>query len=134
MEKIEHIGIAVKNLEESIKVYEQLLNTPCYKKEIVAEQGVVTAFFLSGPNKIELIAPLNSQSPITRFLEKRGEGIHHIAFLVDDIKAELSRLRSEGFQLINPEPVDGADQMWVAFIHPKSTGGTLIELCAHKKT
>lgn len=133
MEKIEHIGIAVSNIEESIEKYEKLLNTPCYKREVVESQGVVTAFFKTGPNKIELLAPLNAQSPIAKFIEKRGEGIHHIAFIVEHIQSELDRLSEEGFKLINSEPVLGADQMWVAFVHPKSSGGTLIELCSHKK-
>lgn len=129
MRKIEHIGIAVKDLKESRALYEKLLGTTCYKTEEVPSEGVRTAFFKSGPNKIELLEATSANSPIARFLEKRGEGIHHIAFEVADIKAEISRLQNEGFTLINETPKPGADQKMVVFLHPKSTGGVLIELC-----
>lgn len=129
MRKIEHIGIAVKDLKESSALYEKLLGTTCYKTEEVPSEGVRTAFFKSGPNKIELLEATSANSPIARFLEKRGEGIHHIAFEVADLKAEISRLQNEGFTLINETPKLGADQKMVVFLHPKSTGGVLIELC-----
>lgn len=132
MNKIEHIGIAVKNLEQSIPLFEKLLNTPCYKTESVASEGVATAFFQSGPNKIELLAAEHADSPIAKFIEKKGEGIHHIAFDVDDIQAEMERLQREGFELINEEPKPGADNKIIAFLHPKSTNGVLIELCQEK--
>lgn len=133
MNKIEHIGIAVKNLEQSIPLFEKLLNTPCYKTEVVESEGVSTAFFASGPNKIELLAAQNPESPIANFIEKRGEGIHHIAFDVTDIYAEIERLKNEGFELINQEPKPGADNKLIAFLHPKSTQGVLIELCQERK-
>lgn len=129
MRKIEHIGIAVKDLKESSALYEKLLGTTCYKTEEVPSEGVRTAFFKSGPNKIELLEATSANSPIARFLEKRGEGIHHIAFEVADLKAEISRLQNEGFTLINEIPKPGADQKMVVFLHPKSTGGVLVELC-----
>jgi methylmalonyl-CoA/ethylmalonyl-CoA epimerase len=129
MRKIEHIGIAVKDLEESSALYEKLLGTTCYKTEEVPSEGVRTAFFKFGPNKIELLEATSANSPIARFLEKRGEGIHHIAFEVADLKAEISRLQNEGFTLINETPKLGADQKMVVFLHPKSTGGVLVELC-----
>ncbi|MCK9481467.1 MAG: methylmalonyl-CoA epimerase [Bacteroidia bacterium] len=132
MKRIEHIGIAVKDIKSAITLYEQLLNTPCYKKEEVPTQGVITAFFKTGENKIELLAPTNSDSPIAKFIEKRGEGIHHYAFLVENIESEIERLKDEGFTLINETPVDGADNMKIAFLHPKSTLGNLIELCQPK--
>lgn len=133
MKRIEHIGIAVKDIEAAIPVYENLLNTSCYKIEDVATQGVKTAFFKIGENKIELLAATRPDSPIAKFIEKNGEGIHHYAFLVDDIQAEIERLKSEGFVLINEQPVPGADNMEIAFLHPKSTLGNLIELCQAKK-
>ena len=129
MRKIEHIGIAVNNLEESCTLFEKLLGTPSYKTEEVPSEGVRTAFFQSGPNKIELLEATVAGSPIARFLEKRGEGVHHIAFEVADLKAEISRLQNEGFTLINETPKPGADQKMVVFLHPKSTGGVLVELC-----
>lgn len=129
MDKIEHIGIAVKDLEASNVLFEKLLGTPNYKIEAVASEGVRTSFFQSGPNKIELLEALNEESPIAKFLEKKGEGVHHIAFSVTDIKAEIKRLQSEGFVVLNEEPKRGADNKWVAFLHPKSSNGVLVELC-----
>jgi methylmalonyl-CoA/ethylmalonyl-CoA epimerase len=127
--KIEHIGIAVKDLDSAILLYEKLLQTPCYKREVVETQGVETAFFETGPNKIELLGATRPDSPIAKFIEKKGEGIHHYAFLVEDIEKEIARLASEGFELLNQAPVPGADGMKIAFMHPKSTLGNLIELC-----
>lgn len=133
MEKIEHIGIAVKDIEIAVPIYEKLLNTHCYKIEEVESQGVITAFFQTGPNKIELLGATRPDSPIAKFIEKKGEGIHHYAFLVEDINAEIERLQTQGFELINEHPVPGADGMIIAFLHPKSTFGNLIELCQKKK-
>ena len=127
--KVEHIGIAVKNLKESISLYEKLLGTSCYKTEAVESEGVNTAFFLNNHTKIEL---LESQIPggiIDKFLEKKGEGMHHIAFEVPDIVMEMERLKQDGFKLLNETPKKGADNKWVCFIHPKDTNGVLIELC-----
>lgn len=129
MKKIEHIGIAVSNLEEASVIYEKLFGTPAYKEEEVASEGVKTAFFKSGPNKIELLEATNSDSPIAKFIAKKGEGIHHIAFDVDDIVSEIERLKNEGFIILNETPKKGADNKLVAFLHPKSTNGVLIELC-----
>ncbi|WP_410221167.1 methylmalonyl-CoA epimerase [Pedobacter sp.] len=129
MNKIEHIGIAVRNLDESISLYEKLLNTTCYKTETVVSEHVDTAFFLSGPNKIELLASTEPDGVIAKFIEKKGEGIHHIAFDVEDIHAEMERLRSEGFTLLNERPKKGADNKLICFVHPKNTNGVLIELC-----
>ena len=129
MKKIEHIGIAVKDLEISNKVFAALFGKAHYKIEIVESEGVITSFFESGPNKIELLQALNEESPIARFIEKKGEGIHHIAFSVDDIEKELQRLKNEGFELIHKTPKKGADNKLIAFVHPKSTNGVLIELC-----
>lgn len=129
MNKIEHIGIAVANLEESSIIYEKLFGAPSYKQEEVASEGVKTAFFKSGPNKIELLEATNPESPIAKFIGKKGEGIHHIAFDVDDIVAEIERLKNEGFIVLNEIPKKGADNKLVAFLHPKSTNGVLIELC-----
>jgi methylmalonyl-CoA/ethylmalonyl-CoA epimerase len=129
MEKIEHIGIAVKDMETAIQKYTLLLQTPCYKREEVVSQQVVTAFFQTGPNKIELLSATHPDSPIARFIEKRGEGIHHIAFEVKNIHTELERLKTEGVNLIHETAVEGADNMLIAFIHPKDTNGCLIELC-----
>lgn len=129
MNKIEHIGIAVKDLEVSNTLFEKLLNTPCYKQEEVKSEGVMTSFFKSGPNKIELLAATKEDSPIAKFLEKKGEGIHHIAFAVDDIVSEIARLKEEGFIVLNDKPKKGADNKLVAFLHPKSSNGVLVELC-----
>jgi methylmalonyl-CoA/ethylmalonyl-CoA epimerase len=129
MEKIEHIGIAVKNLEESNTLFAALFGKPHYKVEEVKSEGVKTSFFDVGPNKIELLEATNPESPIAKFIAKKGEGIHHIAFAVTDIKAEISRLKSEGFTVLNEEPKLGADNKLVAFLHPKTTNGVLIELC-----
>lgn len=129
MYKLEHIGIAVRTLEKSDELFERLLHSPPYKHETVEEQGVITSFFMAGESKIELLEPLHDQSPIYKFIEKKGEGIHHIAFEVEDIRLEMDRLRNEGFQLLNEEPAVGADRKWVCFIHPRSANGVLIELC-----
>ena len=129
MNRIEHIGIAVNNLETSNILFEKLLGTPPYKSEEVASEGVKTSFFLSGPNKIELLEATTPESPIAKFLEKKGEGIHHIAFDVTDIVAEIARLKAEGFTVLNETPKKGADNKLVAFLHPKGTNGVLVELC-----
>ena len=129
MNKIEHIGIAVKSLENSNDLFEKLFGEPHYKIEDVESEGVKTAFFKIGNNKIELLEATNENSPIAKFIEKKGEGIHHIAFDVDDIKKEIKRLKKEGFVVLNEKPKKGADNKLVAFLHPKSTNGVLIELC-----
>ena len=129
MNKIEHIGIAVKDLEKGNALYSLLFKQSPYKTEEVATEGVNTSFFQCGESKIELLQATSEDSPIARFIEKRGEGIHHIAFEVEDIRAEMKRLREEGFQLINEEPRPGADNKWVCFVHPKSANGVLVELC-----
>ena len=129
MRKIEHIGIAVKDLAASNAVFEKLFGAPPYKQESVESEGVNTSFFASGPNKIELLEATHPDSPIAKFIEKKGEGIHHIAFDVADIKAEVARLQAEGFVVLNETPKRGADNKWVVFLHPKSTNGVLIELC-----
>ena len=128
MNKIEHIGIAVTDLRTAGNLYEKLLNTTIYKTEEVATEGVKTAFLQTGPNKIELLEATTPDSPIAKYLAKKGEGIHHIAFEVDDIRAEMARLKSEGFVLLNEEPKLGADNKLVCFVHPKSAGGVLVEL------
>lgn len=133
MNKIEHIGIAVKDLDISNDLFEKLFGAPPYKSEAVASEGVMTSFFMNGPNKIELLAATNPDSPIAKFLEKKGEGIHHIAFDVADIVAEIERLKGEGFVILNEVPKRGADNKIVAFLHPKSTNGVLIELCQEIK-
>ena len=133
MRKIEHIGIAVKNLAESNVLFEKLLGVPAYKEEEVASEGVKTSFFMNGPNKIELLEATNPDSPIAKFLEKKGEGIHHIAFDVEDIEAEILRLKNEGFIVLNEIPKKGADNKLVAFLHPKGTNGVLVELCQEIK-
>ena len=127
--KIEHLGIAVKSLEEANEVYTKLLGRKPYKNESVASEAVETSFFMAGENKIELLAATNENSAIAKYVAKRGEGIHHVAFAVEDIKAELVRLEKEGFQILNKEPKRGADNKWVAFVHPKGTNGVLVELC-----
>ena len=129
MQKIEHIGIAVRSLKDSNEMYTKLLGTAPYKTEAVASEGVNTSFFKMGASKIELLEATQDDSPIAKFLEKRGEGVHHIAYAVEDIRSEMKRLQGEGFHLLNEEPKKGADNKWVAFLHPKSTGGVLIELC-----
>jgi len=129
MKKIEHIGIAVKDLDKSNQLFATLFGKPHYKIEAIESEGVKTSFFDLGPNKIELLEATNPDSPIAKFLEKKGEGVHHIAFAVLDIKAEIKRLKTEGFTVLNDEPKLGADNKWVAFLHPKTTNGVLIELC-----
>ncbi|WP_010249241.1 methylmalonyl-CoA epimerase [Myroides injenensis] len=133
MKKIEHIGIAVKDINESNNLFEKLLNTPPYKEEIVESEGVKTSFFMNGPNKIELLQAINADSPIAKFIDKKGEGIHHIAFEVENILIEIERLKKEGFTVLNETPKKGADNKLVAFLHPKSTNGVLIELCQEIK-
>ena len=133
MNKIEHIGIAVKDLEVSNLVFEKLFGVASYKQEEVVSEGVKTSFFKNGPNKIELLQATSETSPIAKFIEKRGEGIHHIAFDVIDIVSEIERLKKEGFVVLNEIPKKGADNKLVAFLHPKSTNGVLIELCQDVK-
>ncbi|MGO4771549.1 methylmalonyl-CoA epimerase [Flavobacterium sp. W22_SRS_FK3] len=127
--KIEHIGIAVKNMDDANILFEKLLGVPTYKTETVESESVVTSFFQTGTNKIELLMATNPESSIAKFLEKKGEGIHHIAFDVEDIFAEILRLKKEGFVLINDIPKKGADNKLVVFLHPKNTNGVLVELC-----
>jgi methylmalonyl-CoA/ethylmalonyl-CoA epimerase len=129
MNKIEHIGIAVKNLEASNKLFTSLLGTAPYKMEAVESEGVHTSFFKVGPNKIELLEGLSKESPISKFIEKKGEGIHHIAFEVENIEEEILRLKKEGFIMIHDSAKKGADNKLIAFLHPKSSNGVLIELC-----
>lgn len=129
MIRIEHIGIAVKDLEKAEEVYTRLLGTPSYKREAVESEGVITSFFKTGPNKIELLESTRPDGPIAKAIEKRGEGIHHIAFEVADIRAEMARLKADGFILLNEEPKRGADNKLVCFVHPKSANGVLVELC-----
>jgi len=133
MKKIEHIGIAVKDLEKSNVLFKQLFGHAHYKIEDVVSENVKTSFFKAGPNKIELLEATSSDSPIAKFIEKKGEGIHHIAFAVDDITLEIKRLKNEGFTILNNSPKRGADNKLVAFLHPKSTNGVLIELCQEIK-
>lgn len=133
MQKVEHIGIAVKSLEISIPLFAKLLNTECYKTEMVETEQVKTAFFRQGESKIELLESIDADGVIARFIEKKGEGMHHIAFDVEDIVAEMKRLKAEGFVLLNEQPKNGADNKLVCFLHPKSTNGVLIELCQEKK-
>jgi len=133
MLKIEHIGIAVKNISDSTKLFESLLNSPCYKTEIVEAEKVITAFFNTGVNKIELLQSSSPESAIAKFIEKRGEGLHHIAFEVENIAAEMERLKKKGFQLLRDKPFRGADNKLVCFIHPKSCNGVLVELCQEIK-
>jgi len=129
MQKAEHIGIAVKDLAVSIPLFEKILNTACYKTETVEGEMVNTAFFKLGETKIELLESITRDGVIAKFLERKGEGMHHIAFEVEDIEAEMERLSSEGFQLLNALPKLGADNKLVCFLHPKNTNGVLIELC-----
>ena len=129
MKRIEHIGIAVENLDQSIDLYTKLLNVECYKTEEVASEKVITAFFKSADQKIELLASTDPEGPIAKFLAKKGPGLHHIAFAVEDIYVEIDRLKSQGFVFVSETPKRGADNKWVAFLHPKSSGGVLVELC-----
>ena len=132
MKRIEHIGIAVKDLDAANKTYAAVMGAENYKTENVESEGVSTSFFQVGESKIELLAATNPESPVAKFIEKRGEGIHHIAFAVDDIKAEIGRLKDEGFRLLNEEPKPGADNKLVAFMHPKDANGVLVELCQER--
>ena len=133
MQKVEHIGIAVKDLAISIPLFEQLLNTACYKTELVASENVQTAFFQTGETKIELLQSTTTDGVIAKYIEKKGEGIHHLAFDVKDIVAEMERLKAAGFTLLNEQPKEGADNKLICFLHPKGTNGVLIELCQERK-
>jgi methylmalonyl-CoA/ethylmalonyl-CoA epimerase len=132
MRKVEHIGIAVKDLAVSIPLFEKLLNTPCYKTEQVESEHVNTAFFQKGETKLELLESTVPDGVIAKFIEKKGEGLHHIAFDVEDIEAEMKRLQNEGFVLLNAQPKAGADNKLVCFLHPKGTNGVLVELCQER--
>lgn len=133
MQKLEHIGIAVKSLAESLPLFEKLLNEKCYKTELVESEEVNTAFFRSGECKIELLESISENGVIARFIARKGEGLHHIAFEVEDIEKEMARMKKEGFSLLNETPRNGADNKLVCFLHPKTTNGVLIELCQQKK-
>lgn len=133
MRKVEHIGIAVKSLAHSVPLFEKLLNTSCYKTETVESEAVDTAFFQKGETKIELLESTTEDGVIKKFIEKKGEGLHHIAFEVQDIASEMERLKSEGFTLLNEHPKNGADNKLVCFLHPKGTNGVLIELCQERR-
>jgi methylmalonyl-CoA/ethylmalonyl-CoA epimerase len=133
MRKIEHLGIAVKDLEAATETYEALFGKPAYQSEEVESEGVKTVFFKTGENKIELLGATRKDSPIAKYIEKRGEGIHHVALDVENIETEIARLKSKGFRLINDTPKAGADNKRIAFLHPKSAHGVLIELCEEKK-
>lgn len=133
MLKVEHIGIAVKSLAESVPLFEKLLHTSCYKTETVESEAVNTAFFQKGETKIELLESITEEGVIRKYIDRRGEGIHHLAFEVEDIIAEMQRLKEEGFVLLNEQPKQGADNKLVCFLHPKSTNAVLIELCQEKK-
>jgi len=133
MLKVEHIGIAVDQLATSVPLFEKLLNTSCYKTEVVESEQVTTAFFKKGETKIELLESTNPEGVIAKFIGKKGEGIHHIAFEVEDIEAEMKRLQQEGFILLHEKPKPGADNKLVCFLHPKNTNGVLIELCMERK-
>jgi methylmalonyl-CoA/ethylmalonyl-CoA epimerase len=133
MLKVEHIGIAVAELSVSIPLFEKLLNTSCYKQEIVESEKVTTAFFKKGETKIELLESTDPEGIIAKYIDKKGEGIHHIAFEVEDIEAEMERMQQEGFILLNEKPKEGADNKLICFLHPKSTNGILIELCMERK-
>lgn len=133
MRKIEHLGIAVKDIETASKMYETLLGKASYKTEKVESEGVSTMFFEIGESKIELLEASNPDSPIAKFIEKRGEGIHHIAYDVEDIYVEIDRLKEAGFEMIHNTPKEGADNKLIAFLHPKSSGGVLVELCQEKE-
>ena len=130
---IDHIGVAVKDLEAAVTTYEKLLNKTCDKREVVESEMVETAFFQTGESKVELLGATSPDSVIAKYVEKKGEGLHHVAFEVDDIYTELDRLRQEGFTVLNEQPKNGADNKLVAFIHPKDNNGVLVELCQSKK-
>jgi len=132
MNKIEHIGIAVKSIEKANIIYKKLLGYSHYKTELVEKEGVLTSFFICGESKIELLEATHPESPIAKYIEKRGEGIHHIAYSVDDIFTEMERLKEEGFIVLNEKPKKGADNKWVIFLHPKSANGVLVELCQER--
>ncbi|MEY5051972.1 MAG: hypothetical protein RIS78_525 [Bacteroidota bacterium] len=127
--RIEHLGIAVRSLAESEPLYTRLLGTPPYRKETVESEGVNTLFYRVGPNKVELLESLRPDGTIARFLETKGEGLHHVAYAVDDIRSTMQRLQNQGFQLLSAEPKVGAERPWVGFVHPRSAGGLLVELC-----
>ncbi|GMV77959.1 MAG: methylmalonyl-CoA epimerase [Chitinophagaceae bacterium] len=133
MLKVEHIGIAVKDFTTSIPLFETLLNTNCYKQEAVESEKVITAFLQQGESKIELLQSTDAEGVIAKFIEKKGEGIHHIAFETEDIYAEMERLKNAGFTLLNETPKQGADNKLVCFLHPKNTNGVLVELCMERK-
>ena len=133
MLKVEHIGIAVKTLAESMPLFEKLLNSQCYKTEIVENEKVNTAFFKTGESKIELLESIDENGVISKFIEKKGEGLHHIAFEVENIESEMQRLKNEGFIVLNEKPKKGADNKLVCFLHPRSTNGILVELCEEIK-
>lgn len=133
IKKIEHIGIAVKSLDNSNALFKKLFGMPHYKVESVESESVSTSFFMLGETKIELLEATDPGSTISKFIEKKGEGIHHIAYEVDNLEAEMQRLKSEGFELINQTPKDGADNKRICFLHPKTTNGILVELCEEKK-
>ena len=133
MLKVEHIGIAVKTLAESVPLFEKLLNSQCYKTEVVESEKVNTAFFKTKDTKIELLESIDENGVISKFIDKKGEGLHHIAFEVDNIETEMERLKNEGFILLNEKPKKGADNKLICFLHPKSTNGVLIELCEEIK-
>lgn len=132
MRKIEHLGIAVSDLESAKKLFSKLLGKGSYKEESVAGEGVNTAFFMVGETKVELLEAMRADSPIARFIEKKSEGVHHIAFDVEDIRREVKRLKEQGFEILNEEPKEGADNKLVVFLHPRSTNGVLVELCQEK--
>ena len=133
MVKVEHIGIAVRTLAESVPLFEKLLNSQCYKTEVVENEKVNTAFFKTGDTKIELLESIEENGVISKFIDKRGEGLHHIAFEVENIESEMERLKNEGFILLNEKPKKGADNKLICFVHPKNTNGVLIELCEEIK-
>ena len=133
MQKVEHIGIAVKSIANSMPLFEKLLNSQCYKTELVETEKVNTAFFQTGSTKIELLEGTDPDGVVAKFIAKKGEGLHHIAFEVTDIESEMERLKGEGFILLNESPKPGADNKLVCFLHPKTTNGVLIELCMEKK-
>lgn len=133
MQKIEHIGIAVKSIKEANKIYTKLLGYSHYKTEEVKSEGVITSFYTCGESKIELLEATSQESAIAKFIKKKGEGVHHIAYAVNDIYKEAQRLEKEGFKILNKTPKNGADNKWVVFLHPKSTGGVLVELCQDRK-